>query len=83
VYNAGEGNVDEGRVFKLFNEGSYTAAIAAFHDHRFSWEYVKDELGARFPDPANPGEYLKKLVEKNGLIVRRGTEMGLAMTKME
>lgn len=83
VYNAGEGNVDEGRVFKLFNEGKYTAAIAAFHDHRFSWEYVKDHLGARIPDPDRPGTFLKHLVEKNGLIVRRGTEMGIAMTRIE
>lgn len=83
VFNVGEGNVDEGRVLKLFNEGQYTAAIAAFHDHRFAWAFEKDEHGNRIPDPEQPGHFIKKLVEKNGLIVRRGSEMGIAMTKIE
>lgn len=83
VFNAGEGNVEQGRVLDLFNEGQYTAAIAAFHDHRFATVFDKDEQGNRIPDPERPGQFLKKLVEKNGLIVRRGSEMGIAMTKLE
>jgi GH24 family phage-related lysozyme (muramidase) len=81
VFNAGEGNIEEGRILTLFNEGAYTAAIAAFQDHIYAWEKVKDESGNDVIGA--DGKPLKHRVKKNGLINRRGTEQGICMTYIE
>lgn len=93
VFNAGEGNVENGvqlpdgtihggRVFKLLNAKKYTAVCDAFNDHIYAWEQVKDENGNPVLDEAT-GKPLTVRVKKNGLIARRGCEIGIYMTYVE
>lgn len=78
--NAGEGNVGRGRVLPLLNAEKYVSAGAAFFDHRFKWIDQVDMNGKPVIDPRT-GKPYRVRVEDNGLIMRRGCEIGVYRTK--
>lgn len=79
--NAGEGNVGRGRVLPMINAGKFVSAGAAFFDHRFKWIDQVDGSGQKIIDPAT-GKPYRVRVEDNGLILRRGCEIGFYRTKI-
>lgn len=78
--NAGEGNVGRGRVLPMLNAEKYVSAGAAFFDHRFKWVNQLDGNGQPVINP-DTGKPLRVRVEDNGLILRRGCEIGFYRTK--
>lgn len=80
--NAGQGNVLEGPILPLLNAEKYVAAAVAFLHHNKAWLPVKDEKGNEVLNPET-GEPILALQVSNGLTVRRCTEIGVFMTKME
>lgn len=79
--NTGEGNLEKGRILGFLNAGKYISAGAAFLDHRFKWIAVLDASGQPVINPET-GEPLRERVEDNGLIMRRGFEIGIYGTKV-